>query len=63
MNNQDLKEALLQRHTVVYKGTAYARVSGIIYRERKGQIVVSAELLDKNENSVIIVDPKNVSKE
>lgn len=63
MNNQELKEALLQRHTVVCRGIVYARVSGIIYRERKGEIVVSAELLDMNENSVSIVDPKNVSKE
>lgn len=63
MNNQELKEALLQRFPVVCRGVTYDRVSGIIYRAANGQIVVTAELMDKNGNSVTIVDPKNVSKE
>lgn len=63
MNNQELKEALLQRFPVVCRGVTYDQVSAIIYRAVNGQIVVTAELMDKNVNSVTIVDPKNVSKE
>lgn len=63
MTNQELKEALLQRCPVVCRGITYNHVSGIIYRAANGQIVVTAELMDKNGSSVTIAEPRNISKE
>ena len=63
MTNQELKEALLQRCPVVCRGITYDRVSGIIYRAANGQIVVTAELMDKNGSSVTIAESRNISKE
>lgn len=63
MNNQELKEALLQRSPVSFRGIAYAYVSAIIYRAVNGQIIVSAELMDKSGKSVTIAVPRAISKE
>lgn len=63
MNNQELKESLLQRSPVVFRGVGYARISAIIYRAENGQIVVSAELMDKSGKSVTIADPKFITED
>lgn len=63
MTNEELKEALLQRFPVVCRGITYDHISAIIYRATNGRIVVTAELMDKNGNSVTIAAPKNISKE
>lgn len=63
MNNQELKESLLQHAPVSFRGVGYARVSAIIYRAVNGQISVSAELMDKSGKSVTIADPKFITKE
>lgn len=63
MNNEELKEALLQRFPVVCRGVTYDHISAIIYRAGNGRIVVTAELMDKNQNSVTIAEPRHITKE
>ncbi len=67
MNNEELKEALLNRRPVVADITLlgkieFAYVSGIIYRRTpEGEIGISAEVRDKYVNSVTAIDPKLLS--
>lgn len=68
MTNEELKEALLSKKPVIYGGSVSCRpcdyeyecVSAVIYRNSGGKIKVTAELTDKNGNSVMIVDPERV---
>lgn len=57
MTNEQLKEALFSGCQVEHRGIIYKCVSGIIYRNKGGKLDISAELLDKNGNSVSIVEP------
>ena len=66
MTNDELKAALLARAPVIYTHTdghaaEYSRVTAIIYRERNGGVVVSAEVLDTNGRSVVVCDPKKLT--
>lgn len=67
MTNTEIKEALQNGKPVVAKiprekVITFDCVHGITYRRNPtGGIIVSAELLDKNKNSVIVTDPKFVS--
>lgn len=68
MTNAELKEALLNKRPVVVAtndgAILHCRcVSGITYREHKGNISVHAEVLDKNGNCVYNCDPKNIRYE
>lgn len=63
MGGQELKEALLQHVPVTYKGIGYVFISAIIYRAVDGKIDITVELMDKNNNCVVIADPKKVNKE
>lgn len=60
MTNEELKQALMSKCEVKYKGIIYKCVSSIIYKCENGKdIEISAELTDKKQNkSVSIVDPK-----
>lgn len=60
MTNEELKAALFSRCPVEHNGIVYKYVSGIIYRNKGGKLDISAELLDKNNNSVSIVNPAKV---
>lgn len=65
MTNEELKEALQSGQQVVYTHTdgreaTYKCVSAIIYRQRNGRIIVSAEITDLNAPSVIICDPQKI---
>lgn len=66
MTGAELKEALQNGKKVVLNlprsGTfEFDCLSAVIYRRgENGQIKVSAELLDKSKNSVIIAEPKRV---
>lgn len=65
MNNAELKEALLSKEPVIYTDrygheAEYGFVSGIIYRERDGRIVVTAEIADKSSNSRTICEPERI---
>lgn len=62
MTNEQLKEALFSGCQVEHRGIIYKCVSGIIYRNKGGKLDISAELLDKNGNSVSIVEA-NLIKE
>lgn len=62
MTNAELKEALFSREPVVHMGTRYDYVSGIIYRTCKGQLYITAELMDAKGNSVTIVHGEKVEK-
>ena len=54
MTNIEIKDALMDGRRVEYNGVEYDRVSAIIYRNNSGKIAVSAEVLDKNENCIVI---------
>lgn len=62
MTNEQLKEALFSGCQVEHNGIVYKCVSGIIYRNKGGKLDISAELLDKNSNSVSIVNPERVKE-
>ena len=54
MTNAELKDALLDKRTVRYDDINYV-VNGIIYRSYDGKsIVLTAELLDRNGDCVVI---------
>lgn len=68
MNNNELKEALLNQRPVILKHPMYGElhyscVSAIIYRVKNGKLDVSAELKDKCGCSVTIADPKQICYE
>lgn len=62
MTNDELKAALFSGCQVEHRGIIYKCVSGIIYRNKGGKLNISAELLDKNGNSVSIVEPHLVKE-
>lgn len=67
MTNEELKEALFGGYPVIVNfpqmgEIEYKRVSHIIYGVEHGKLHISAEVLDKNRNSVTIVDPKLIRK-
>ncbi len=62
MTNEELKAALFSGCPVKHNGIVYKCVSGIIYRNKGGKLDISAELMDKNLNSVSIVNPERVKE-
>ena len=67
MTNEELKAALFSGCPVVADLPLHGRieckcVSAIIYRNKGGKLDVSAELLDKNNNGVLIVEPALVKE-
>ena len=62
MTNEEAKNALLHRLPVRYNGVDYLYISAIIYRYDKyeSNLLISAELLDKNKRSVTIAQIKDV---
>lgn len=66
MNNQELKEALLDGRPVKFTDcdSGNYKVSGIIYRknEHTGKIYVTVELQDLKADSVCIVNPMFVKE-
>lgn len=62
MTNSDAKKCLSERTPVVWRGIRYDRISAIIYRVEKNELVVKVELSDQNANSVTIADVKDVSE-
>lgn len=62
MTSLEARDAMLKRLPVVSGGITYSRISAIIYRPAdNGDVKVSVELLDKNEHSVTITYPKDVT--
>lgn len=62
MNSEELKNALLNGFPVDYDGITFKCVSAIVYRNKNGKIDISAEVLDKNNNSVCYVDPRKLKE-
>lgn len=60
MTNQELKDAMLQSLPIIYNGMEFSCISGIIYRNKGGKVAVTAEILDKNQNSVVITTPDKI---
>lgn len=68
VNNNELKEALLNQRPVIlnqplYGELHYSCVSAIIYRVKNGKLDISAELKDKCGRSVTIAAPKQIRYE
>jgi hypothetical protein len=62
LTGNELKDALLSEEPVIYGDVEYKCVSGIVYRKDEDKISIQAELMDKNNNSVSIVDPHRLQK-
>ncbi|MGN1111804.1 MAG: hypothetical protein ACI4RP_01240 [Acutalibacteraceae bacterium] len=60
MNNKQLKEALFSGCPVEHNGIVYKCISGIIYRSKDGELNITAEVTDKNNNSISIVEPREL---
>lgn len=52
---QEAKTILWQETPVIFSGNEYVKINALIFRKREGRYVATAELLDKNLNSVAIV--------
>lgn len=61
MTNAELKQALFNKTPVMYNGIRYHRIYEIVYRVPKDKLIVSAALLDENDNSVVYALPDKVS--
>lgn len=65
MDNNELKNALLNKRPVIYRNhygieAEYKCVSAIRYTEKNGHITVSAEITDATDRSVTICKPENL---
>lgn len=61
MTNEEGKIALFNRTPVIFNGIEYLYISKIIYSVgENNNLLISAELLDKNKRSVIIARLKDV---
>ena len=61
MTNDQAKTALIQRTPVTYNNIEYLCISAIIYRyDENNNLLISAELTDKNKRSVTIAQLKDV---
>ena len=63
MTNEEAKLALIKRTPVIFKNIEYSYISAILYRyDKNGNLIISAELTDKNGRSVTIAQLKDVIK-
>lgn len=63
MTNEEVKELFFKREPVVFNGCIYQRITAIIYRiDSYNNLIVSAELLDRNGRSVVIARAKDISE-
>lgn len=64
MTSEEAKECLYTHEAVICKGIEYKGVSAIVYRldPVTKKIIVSAELLDKNDNSVTLARLADVER-
>ena len=61
MTNEEAKNALIKRTPVSYNGINYSYISAMIYRyDKNNNLLISAELTDKNRHSVTIAQIKDV---
>lgn len=65
MTYGELQEAMLAEDVVVYDDMMYLYISAIIFRKnkkKKGEVSITAELMDKNGRSVSIVDASKIER-
>ena len=55
ITTKEAKEIMYNQSSVMYDDKQYLKISALIFRKLNGSFRASAELLDKNRNSVIIV--------
>ena len=61
MTNTEAKTALLERTPVCFQNTEYLYISAIIYRyDKNDNLIISAELMDKNKRSVTFAQLKEI---
>jgi hypothetical protein len=66
MSSADIKKAMANFSPVEYRGIVYKKINAYIYRiyvnpnTGKYKEAFQVELLDKNEQSVTIADPKEI---
>lgn len=61
MTNDEAKTALFKRTPVICNGIEYLYISAITYRVNSNdELIISAELLDRNRRSVTIAQIKDV---
>ena len=63
MNGAEAKDALTKGGEVYHNGIEYDRISAIIYRIIGGKLSISAEMIDKNQNCVVIAPIEKISRE
>ena len=59
MTNVELKDALMDGRRVVHNGIEYERVHAIVYKNVGGSVMVSAELIDKN-NCLVVAEARKI---
>lgn len=52
---KEAKEIMFNESSISHAGIEYKRISALIFRKSDGSFRASAELLDKNRNSVVVV--------
>lgn len=57
---KELKEMMKNEETISYKGTEYRKITAITFRPFGDYLTPSVELLDPANNSVVVVDIKNI---
>lgn len=62
MTGKELKDFLVSGRPVRYNGIEYSEVSAIKYQYRGDEIVVSAELLDKNKRCIVVAPCEKVEE-
>lgn len=60
MTNEEAKNALFKRTPVTYNGIEYLYISAITYRVVNNELIISAELLDKNKRTIVHAQLKDV---
>lgn len=61
MTNEEAKQAFFDGVPVMCNGIFYINISAIIYRlDRDRKLIVSAELQDKNKNSITIARVQDI---
>lgn len=61
MTNQELKKLMINCTEVEFNDTKYT-ISAIIYRPHGSGIRIQIELKDKNQHSVILVNPDKIQR-
>ena len=61
MTTEEVKKAIINKEQVRYTDITYT-VQALIYRYRGNKWRVTAELIDKNNNSISIADIKKIEK-